>query len=625
MRQSARFGPSVRPPGAPRPSPPAPAPRPSPRPPSRRAGPGTSGAGASRSVNTYRRGSDLGRRDPKSPVGEDRAGAARDLTDNPRPEPLQGFQDLVHGPSRGDHDEPRPHVERLVHFAVLDPGEPLDREKLRLWGQRVRDPELDVRLQAHEVPQPTTRDVREGGDIPPHEGLEDGPDIDPRGLEKGSAPWAIPLGDRVQRGHGVLPEHAADQREAVAVEPAARDPDDAIPRAGRLPVDDLLLIDEPEARSNEIEPVDDLGHHGELATDDRHVRLPRRRVEAESHLAGEFGIVRVDRQVIDERHGLRPRADHVVHVRRDAIDPDGVPAPHLARDEDLRHHGIRAHPEGGLAEIHEAREVARGAPRGTDAPAAEPELRDEGPHLRSFRVDVHARLRVRADHRRVVASDGIRFCPCADDERPAVSRSTQGDPVGTPHGGGGGASTGSGWPGRGLDRRFPKFLAKRAWSIRPLTNASATFCAVGWSPRPRRRRRFFAYRSFGIFPFSNARRKFRIWFSIVIDTEIPSLDDRDAPGDDKGSATKGCPKLLKYPGGELRSRAGEEAGSAFDIPQEPPHSFFQFHEEGPATCVTRHLGASSLRLRPQPPLDGLGDRGLILLARRSPGSRGSSP
>src|SRR5207247_10350868 len=84
----------------------------------------------------------------------------------------------------------------------------------------------------------------------------------------------------------------------------------------------------------------------------------RASVHADADRASDLRVVGRNRDVVDERERLRPDADHVVHVHRDAVDADRVPPAHLLRDEDLRADAVRAEGERVGPEVDEAGEMA---------------------------------------------------------------------------------------------------------------------------------------------------------------------------------------------------------------------------------------------------------------------------
>src|SRR5256712_13259883 len=137
----------------------------------------------------------------------------------------------------------------------------------------------------------------------------------------------------------------------------ARQANDDVSDPERPAINDLRLPSDAEAGAREVEFPDELGDDGDLSADDRDVRHLRSAVQPDADLAGYLAVVRLDRDVVDEGDRLGADADHVIHVHRDAVDPDRVPAAHLLRHEDLRPDAVGAQGERVVAEVDESREV----------------------------------------------------------------------------------------------------------------------------------------------------------------------------------------------------------------------------------------------------------------------------
>src|SRR5256886_5369268 len=142
------------------------------------------------------------------------------------------------------------------------------------------------------------------------------------------------------------------------MDPVARQAHDDVSGSDRPSFHDLRLPDDAEAGAREVELAHELGYDGDFPTNDRDVRHLRSAVQPDADLTGYLAVVRFDRDVVHEGDRLGADADHVVHVHRDAIDPDRVPTAHLLGDEDLGPNAIRAQGECVRAEVDEAREMS---------------------------------------------------------------------------------------------------------------------------------------------------------------------------------------------------------------------------------------------------------------------------
>ena len=182
------------------------------------------------------------------------------------------------------------------------------------------------------------------------------------------------------------------------MDPGARQPDDDIPGSYRSPIDHLRLAHDAEAGPREIEIPHDLRDDRNLAADDRDVRELRASVQPDADLPGHFPIVRLDCHVVDEGEGLCADADHVVHVMRDAVDSDRVPAAHLPCDERLRADAVRAERQCVGAQVDESGEVANLREGLSDASTSVGEGGDEGRDVGGLFVLAYARLGIGADH-----------------------------------------------------------------------------------------------------------------------------------------------------------------------------------------------------------------------------------
>src|SRR3989454_369746 len=234
-----------------------------------------------------------------------------------------------------------------------------------------------------------------------HVGLE-GPqnrsNIDRGRLEEFLAPGTSGSADLVEHGERSVTQHPPGERQAVRMDPVAREADDQVPRPDRSTVDDFRLPDGSEASACEVEFPNELWDDGDLPADDRDVRHLGPAVQPDADLSGDLAVVSLDRDVVHKGNRLRADADHVVHVHRDAVNPDRVPATHLLRDKDLRPDAVGAQGERVLAEVDESREVTDLGQRLPQAPTTVGEGGDEGGDVRGLFVLAHAGVCVGPDH-----------------------------------------------------------------------------------------------------------------------------------------------------------------------------------------------------------------------------------
>src|SRR5207245_86224 len=222
-------------------------------------------------------------------------------------------------------------------------------------------------------------------------------DIDCHGLEEFLTPCPPRAAGGVEHRESRLAEQPPRERHAVRVDPGARQPADDIPRTYQPPINHLGLPHDAEAGPREIEIPHDLRDDRNLAADNRDVRELRASVQPDADLSGHFAIVRLNRNVVDEGEGLRADADHVVHVMRDAVDPDRVPAAHLPRDERFRADAVRAERQRVGAQVNESGEVADLREGRSDASTSVREGGDEGCDVRGLFVLAYAGLGIAAD------------------------------------------------------------------------------------------------------------------------------------------------------------------------------------------------------------------------------------
>src|SRR5262249_48797701 len=118
-----------------------------------------------------------------------------------------------------------------------------------------------------------------------------------------------------------------------------------------------------------LRALDDVSHLRDLAGRDRDPRLPGAFRESFRALAQVVRVKTLDGQIVDHRDGLGADAEQVVHVHRDAIDPDRVVTTHHLRDQHLGAGAVRGNGETRLVrQADHIREVAEWKPDVPDAP-----------------------------------------------------------------------------------------------------------------------------------------------------------------------------------------------------------------------------------------------------------------
>src|SRR6266581_1538513 len=241
------------------------------------------------------------RRPCEAELRQGHAAAANDLSDNPCVHVgLEGPNDVLRGRLRCNDRETHSHVERLIHLPVFDSPERLQLAEQARHVERFRDAELDLRLEADQVAEPASGDVSHAMSVPASEGAQDRPDVDGGGLQEFLAPGTPGSADLVEHGQRGVVQHPASERQAVRVDPVARQADDHVSRADRTTVDDLRLPNGPEAGAPEVEFPHELGDHRDLPADDRYVRHLGPAVQPDANLTGDLAVVSLDRDVVDE-------------------------------------------------------------------------------------------------------------------------------------------------------------------------------------------------------------------------------------------------------------------------------------------------------------------------------------
>src|SRR5256886_576601 len=180
--------------------------------------------------------------------------------------------------------------------------------------------------------------------------------------------------------------------------PRARHTDDHVARPDRPPVYDLRFPARPEASPRQVEVADDFRHARYSPADDGDVRELRAAIQSDADLPCDLAVVVRDRHVVHEGKRLGADADHVVHVHRDAVDPDRVPTPHLLRDQHFRADAVRAQREGVRTEVDETGEVADLRERLAEALPAVAQGRNEGGDMGRLFLLAHAGIGIGADH-----------------------------------------------------------------------------------------------------------------------------------------------------------------------------------------------------------------------------------
>ena len=130
--------------------------------------------------------------------------------------------------------------------------------------------------------------------------------------------------------------------------PVEGSPISASPGAQAAPVTIAVQRDGAEAGGGEVEAVrrrvaaDQLRQHRDLAAGDLHARGLGARLQADADRPHDLGVGALDGQVVEHGDRLGADADDVVDVHRDAVDPDGVVAAGLLRDDQLRADAVGA-------------------------------------------------------------------------------------------------------------------------------------------------------------------------------------------------------------------------------------------------------------------------------------------
>ena len=168
-------------------------------------------------------------------------------------------------------------------------------------------------------------------------------------------------GEQVRAVVVLVPEDAADEREAVRVDARGRQPDDDVTRRDRRAVDHAVALDDAHARAREVElalPVD-ARQLGRLPADQRDAGSATDLGGALHELHDLVGIDLVRGHVVEQH-------ERVGAARRDVVDAVGgeigaaiAQSASLAREHELRPHGIgRRREQPRVVERMEAREGA---------------------------------------------------------------------------------------------------------------------------------------------------------------------------------------------------------------------------------------------------------------------------
>ena len=232
-----------------------------------------------------------------------------------------------------DHHHADAHVEDPVHLLVgdvavlLEPGEDGGQVPARLLDPDGGALGQDAR---RVVDQAAAGDVGDAVDDPldavvPVDRLH-GADVDPGRLQVLVGEGPAELGDVVAGLHaGVLGDLA---REAVSVGVQARagQPDDLVPRADLLAVEDVLAFDHPEAEAGEVvfARVVEVGQDGRLAAEQGAFGLDAAVGDPLHHRAGEGRVVAAHGDVVEKQEGFGAGAEAVVDRHGDEVDADGA-------------------------------------------------------------------------------------------------------------------------------------------------------------------------------------------------------------------------------------------------------------------------------------------------------------
>ena len=223
----------------------------------------------------------------------------------------------------------------------------------------------DPRLDSGQIEEPVAGDVNQR--VHRHFGqqVQRLADIDVGGAEQRLADGLAELVHAVGDGEARrLEEDPPGERQAVAVDAAAGDADDAVSRPHVGPGIDRVERHAPDSGPRQVEArvrhraLDDVAHRGDLAARDGDAGLPRAFREARAHRRQHRGLRALDGDVVDQRDGPRADTDEVVDVHRHAVDADGVVAARHLRDQRLGADPVGADGDSDAAEIEDAREIA---------------------------------------------------------------------------------------------------------------------------------------------------------------------------------------------------------------------------------------------------------------------------
>ena len=283
---------------------------------------------------------------------------------------MENPQRVVH--VMGGHDErhPDPAVERAEHLAVLDAArlaDPADDRRHRPV------PAVEPRAQprGQDSPdvegEPAAGDVRESLDRDLLHRPEHGLDVDSGGGHQ-ALPQRHAAVERSGEGSSRHLEDLAYEREAVRVQAARCESDDAIPGVDPRPVHDAVLLDEPEAESGEIEVLVriDSRHLGAFSADERCAGELASPGDSLDHDLGRRQLEPAHGQIVQEQDRLRALDEHVVGAHRHQVDSDRLVARGLDGQPELGADSVRRGDEHRVAvpihrELEERRESAHPA------------------------------------------------------------------------------------------------------------------------------------------------------------------------------------------------------------------------------------------------------------------------